>query len=169
MLAIGKTWMAKKEEVDDRDWFVIDADGHIVGRLATQIATVLMGKHKASYTPHVDVGDCVIVLNCERIRFSGNSMQHPRIPYLTTKMAKKSYDRFTGFPGGRRIRSAVETWEKRPDQLIREAVRRMLPKNKLGRHMLKKLKLFVGTSHPHQSQQPQPFPVHLVPVRKVKA
>ena len=97
MLAIGKTWMAKKEVVDEqgRDWFVIDADGHIVGRLATRIATVLMGKHKPTYTAHVDVGDCVIVLNCERIRFTGNSMQHTRIPYLTTKMAKKNIEKMT--------------------------------------------------------------------------
>ncbi len=170
MLAIGKTWMAKKEVVDEagRDWFVVDADGHIVGRLATQIATVLMGKHKPTYTAHVDTGDCVIVLNCERIRFTGNAMQHTRIPYLTTKMAKKSYDRFTGYPGGLRQRSAVETWEKRPDQLLSEAVRRMLPKNKLGRQMLKKLRVFVGTNHPHQSQLPKPFPAHLLPDRKIK-
>ncbi len=168
MLAISKTWMAKKEEIDNRDWFVIDADGHVVGRLATRIATILMGKHKPGYTAHVDTGDCVIVLNCERIRFSGNAMQHNRIPYLTTKMAKKSYARYTGFPGGRRVRTAVETWDKRPDQLISEAVRRMLPKNKLGRQMLKKLRVFVGTEHPHQSQLPKPFPAHLVPETKVK-
>jgi large subunit ribosomal protein L13 len=170
MLAIGKTWMAKKEVVDGegREWFVVDADGHIVGRLATQIAMVLMGKHKPTYTAHVDVGDCVIVLNCERIRFTGNSMQHNRIPYLTTKMAKKNYSRFTGFPGGHRTRSAIETWEKRPDQLVSEAVRRMLPKNKLGRQMLKKLRVFVGTNHPHQSQLPKPFPAHLLPDRKIK-
>lgn len=171
MLAIGKTWMAKKEVVDEkgRDWFLVDADGHIVGRLATQIATVLMGKHKPEYTPHVDTGDCVIVVNCERIRFTGNSMQHVRIPYMTTKMAKKSYARYTGFPGGYRQRTAVETWEKRPDQLVHEAVRRMLPKNKLGRQMLKKLRVFVGSNHPHQSQLPKPFPAHLLPDRKLKA
>jgi large subunit ribosomal protein L13 len=110
----------------------------------------------------------VIVLNCERIRFTGNAMQHSKIPYLTTKMAKKSYDRFTGYPGGLRQRSAVETWEKRPDQLLSEAVRRMLPKNKLGRQMLKKLRVFVGTNHPHQSQLPKPFPAHLLPDRKIK-
>lgn len=169
MLAIGKTWMAKKEEVTSREWFVVDADGQIVGRLATRIATILMGKHRADYTPHVDVGDCVIVLNCERVKFSGNSMQHAKIPYLTTKMAQKSYDRFTGFPGGRRVRSAVETWEKRPDQLIREAVRRMLPKNKLGRQMLKKLRIFKGTEHPHQAQNPKPLPAHLMPKAKGKS
>ncbi|MBC7967148.1 MAG: 50S ribosomal protein L13 [Fuerstia sp.] len=168
MLAIGKTWMAKKEESDNHEWYVIDADAHIVGRLASRIATVLMGKHKPNYTAHVDTGGCVIVLNCERIRFSGNSVQHSKVPYMTTKMAKKKYDRYTGFPGGLRTRSAVETWEKRPDQLLSEAVRRMLPKNKLGRQMLTKLRVFVGTDHPHQAQAPKPFPAHLVPDRKVK-
>ena len=169
MLAIGKTWMAKKEEVTSRDWFVVDADNQIVGRLATRIATVLMGKHKACYTPHVDVGDCVIVLNCERVRFSGNSMQHASIPYLTTKMASKSYARFTGYPGGRRVRTAVETWQKRPELLIHEAVSRMLPKNKLGRQMLKKLRIFKGTDHPHQAQNAVPMPEHLMPPVKSKA
>jgi large subunit ribosomal protein L13 len=170
MLAIGKTWMAKKEAVDlaGCDWFVVDADGHIVGRLATQIATVLMGKHKANYTPHVDTGDAVIVLNCDRVRFTGNAMEHARVPYLTTKMNKKSYARYTGFPGGYKVRSAVETFDTRPDQLLHEAVRRMLPKNKLGRQMLKKLRLFVGTNHPHQAQSPKPFPAHLMPDRKIK-
>lgn len=169
MLAIGKTWMAKKEEVENRDWFIVDADSQVVGRLATQIATVLMGKHKAGYTPHVDTGDYVIVTNCDRVRFTGNAMQHAKVPYLTTKMAKKEYDRYTGFPGGRRVRTAVETWEHRPEMLIKEAVRRMLPKNKLGRHMLKKLRIFRGTEHPHQAQKPQPFPAHLMPKAKVKA
>ena len=168
MLAIGKTWMAKKEEYGNPEWFVIDADAHIVGRLASRIATVLMGKHKANYTPHVDTGGGVIVLNCDRVRFSGKSVQHAKVPYMTTKMAKKSYDRYTGFPGGLRSRTAVETWEKRPDQLLKEAVRRMLPKNKLGRQMLTKLRIFTGTEHPHQAQCPKPFPAHLVPDRKVK-
>jgi large subunit ribosomal protein L13 len=169
MLAIGKTWMAKKEDITSRDWYVVDADAQVVGRLATQIATVLMGKHKPGYTPHVDTGDCVIVLNCERVRFSGSSMQHARIPYLTTKMAKKEYDRFTGFPGGHRVRTAVETWERRPEQLLREAVRRMLPKNKIGRHMLMKLRIFKGNEHPHQAQNPQPMPAHLMPAGRKKS
>ncbi|MCA9064712.1 MAG: uL13 family ribosomal protein, partial [Planctomycetaceae bacterium] len=100
MLAIGKTWMVKKEEVHDRDWYVIDGDSHVVGRLATQIAMVLMGKHKPQYTPHVDTGDCVIVLNCERLRFTGGEMQHAKVPYMSTKMAAKTYDHYTGYPGG---------------------------------------------------------------------
>lgn len=163
MLALGKSWMAKKEEVCNPDWYVVDADGQVVGRLATQIATVLMGKHKADYTPHVASGDCVIVTNVERVRFTGGSMQHAEVPYLSTKMAKKSYARYTGFPGGRRVRSAVETWQHRPEMILREAVRRMLPKNKLASQMLKRLRLFVGPEHSHQAQQPKPFPAHLMP------
>ncbi|MCL4114565.1 UNVERIFIED_CONTAM: hypothetical protein GTU68_061268 [Idotea baltica] len=123
----------------------------IVGRLATQIATVLMGKHKATYTPHVDCGDYVIVQNVERLRFSA------------TKMMKKEYDRYTGYPGGRKILSGLEVWQRAPDRILSEAVRRMLPKNKLGRHMLAKLKCYVGSNHPHQAQQPKPFPEHLLP------
>lgn len=168
MLALGKTWMARKEDVCDPDWFVLDADGHIVGRLATQIATVLMGKHKASYTPHVNDGDCVVVTNVERVRFTGSAMQHAEVPYMSTKMAKKSYARYTGFPGGHRTKSAVETWQSRPEMILHEAVRRMLPKNKLGAHMLKRLRLFVGPEHTHQAQQPKPFPPHLVPDRKMQ-
>ncbi len=167
MLAIGRTSMSRKEDVCSPDWFVVDADGHIVGRLATQIATILMGKHKASYTPHVNGGDCVIVTNVERIRFTGNAMQHPEMPYMTTKTSRKKYARYTGYPGGHRTRSAVETWQRRPEQILSEAVRRMLPKNKLGAHMLKRLRLFVGTEHSHQSQQPKPFPAHLLPDRKM--
>jgi large subunit ribosomal protein L13 len=166
MLAHGKTWMAKKEEVCNPDWYIVDADGHVVGRLATQIATILMGKHRPDYTPHVNGGDCVIVTNVERVRFSGGVMQHAQVPYMSTKMAEKRYARYTGYPGGHRERTAIETWQHRPEQILREAVRRMLPKNKLGRHMLTRLRLFVGTEHPHQAQQPKPFPAHLLPERK---
>lgn len=166
MLAIGKTTVARKEDVHDREWFLIDGDNQIVGRLATKIATVLMGKHKAGYTPHVDTGDCVIVVNCERVRFSGKAVRHDEIPYLTSKMEKKEYDSYSGFPSGRRVRSGVEVWEQRPEMILREAVRRMLPKNKLGRHMLKKLRLVTGGQHPYQAQQPKPFPAHLLPAAK---
>ncbi len=167
MLALGKTWMAKKEEVCDPAWFVVDADGHIVGRLATEIATVLMGKHKPGYTPHVNCGDSVIVTNVERVRFTGGAMQHGEIPYMSTKMSAKRYARYTGYPGGRRVRTAVEAWHRRPEQILREAVRRMLPKNKLGSQMLTRLRLFVGPDHTHQAQQPMPFPAHLLPDRKM--
>jgi len=162
-----KTWTATKEEApESREWFVVDADGQIVGRLATCLATVLMGKHKPSYTPHVDCGDAVIVMNADRIRFSGGEMHHPKLPYYSTKMAQKQYDRYSGYPGGRRVRSAVQIWEKRPEQILKEAVRRMLPKNRLGRQMLRKLKLYTGSEHPHQAQQPRPLPDHLMPKSK---
>jgi len=156
-----KTFMEKKETVTSK-WFVVDADAKIVGRLATRIATVLMGKHKPSYTPHVDCGDYVIVLNVERVRFSGSEMAHPKHPYFSSKMLKKKYEHYTGYPSGRRIQSAIEVWEKHPERILYEAVRRMLPKNKLGRAMLKKLKLYVGTEHSHQAQQPQPMPDYLL-------
>jgi large subunit ribosomal protein L13 len=167
MLALGKTWMARKEDVCNPDWLVVDADGHIVGRLATQIALVLMGKHKPGYTPHVNDGDFVIVTNVERVRFTGGAMVHADVPYMSTKMSRKIYRRYTGYPGGQRERTAVELWKHRPEQILREAVRRMLPKNKLGAHMLKRLRLFVGPEHTYQSQVPKPFPAHLTPDRKL--
>lgn len=166
MLAHRKTWMAKKEQSHDRDWYVVDGDGHIIGRLATQIATVLMGKHKPGYTPHVDTGDYVIVTNVERIRFTGRAMQHESVPYMSTKLADKRYSRYTGYPGGLRVRSGTQMWERDPAALLSEAVRRMLPKSKLGRQMLRKLKLVVGPEHAHQAQQPMPFPDYLRPSRK---
>lgn len=167
MLALGRTWMAKKEEVCNPAWFVVDGDGHIVGRLATQIAMVLMGKHKPGYTPHVNDGDFVIVTNVERVRFTGGAMEHADVPYMSTKMSRKIYERYTGYPGGRRVRSAVELWQHRPEQILHEAIRRMLPKNKLGSQMLKRLRLVVGPEHNHQSQLPKPFPAHLTPDRKM--
>ncbi len=167
MPMLAKTWMATKEQAPEaREWFTVDADGLIVGRLATRLATVLMGKHKATYTPHVDCGDGIIVTNVERVRFTGSPMQHPSIPYHSTKMAKKEYQSYSGFPGGQRIRTAVQVWEKNPERILREAVRRMLPKNRLGRQMLKKLKLYSGTEHPHQAQQARPLPEHLLPKQK---
>ena len=157
-----KTYMAKPRAIQPR-WFVADAEGQIVGRLASKLAIVLMGKHKPSYTPHVDCGDYVIVLNAEKVRFSGKSVAHPTHPYFTEKMLTKTYDRYTGYPGGRRITTAAQLLEKQPEQILREAVRRMLPKNKLGKKMLGKLKLYCGPDHPHQAQQPDELPEHLVP------
>jgi len=157
-----KTFMAKKEEVQPQ-WFVVDADAQIVGRLATKIATVLMGKHKPIYTPHVNCGDFVVVINAERVRFSGQKMGHPNHPYFTKKMHSRTYERYSGFPGGRKVMTAAQVWERQPEMILREAVRRMLPKNKLGRKMLKKLKLYSGSDHPHQAQAPEPFPEHLLP------
>lgn len=160
MTALTKSYMAKKEEVQPR-WYVVDGEAQIVGRLAAKVATVLMGKHKPSYTPHVDCGDYVIVLNVDRVRFSGSPLAHPKHPHFTTKMQNKTYERYSGYPGGRRVMSAIEVWERHPERILREAVRRMLPKTKLGRSMLKKLKLYTGAEHPHQAQQPEQLPDHL--------
>ena len=153
--------MAKDCDVE-ANWFVVDAEGQIVGRLATQIATVLMGKHKATYTPHVDCGDYVIVLNADKVRFSGNEVAHESHPYFTDKMLKKEYQRYTGYPSGQKIQTAAEILEKAPERIISEAVRRMLPKNKQGRHMLAKLKVYAGGEHPHQAQNPEDFPEYLL-------
>lgn len=158
-----KTTVVRKEDaaLGDKTWFVVDADNEIVGRLASRIATVLMGKHKPEYTPHVDTGDFVVVINAERIRFSGRPVFHPEIPYCTKKMQQKIYDRYSGYPGGRKVMTGVELWQKDSTRILNEAVRRMLPKSKLGRHMLEKLKLYVGSDHPHQAQQPQAFPKYV--------
>jgi large subunit ribosomal protein L13 len=159
-MSFTKTTVAKREEVRP-NWYVVDADAQIVGRLATKIATILMGKHKPIYTPHVDCGDFVVVVNAERVRFSGKPLSHPKYPYLTKKMQEKTYERYSGYPGGRKVMTATDVWDRRPERILQEAVRRMLPKNKLGRQMLKKLKLYCGTEHPHQAQQPRDLPDHL--------
>jgi len=139
-----KTKSAKKEEVV-RSWHVVDAETDVVGRLCTQIATVLRGKHKASYTPHVDTGDYVIVINADKARFSGQ------------KMAQKEYIRYSGYPGGQKRRTAREQMEKKPEAIIENAVRGMLPKNRLGRQMFKKLFVYTGSEHPHAAQKPEPL------------
>jgi large subunit ribosomal protein L13 len=144
-------------------WFVIDAQGMTVGRLATRLATVLMGKHRPDYTPHVDTGDYIIVVNADKVEFSGGRMAHDTHPNYTTKMSKKSYVWFTGWPSGQRHIPAIDLWEKKPTEILKLAVKRMLPKNALATHMLDKLKLFVGPDHTHQAQQPQPFPAYLMP------
>ncbi len=157
----NKSFLLRKEDAE-QGWFVVDADNQVVGRLATQIATVLMGKHKPEYTPHVLCGDFVVVVNCERIRFSGKEMGHPDIPHFTKKMGMKEYQKFTGYPGGRKVETAEQVWHRKPEMIITEAVRRMLPKNRLGRQMLQLLKVYSGPNHPHQAQQPQPFPEYLL-------
>ncbi|QDT32974.1 50S ribosomal protein L13 [Thalassoglobus polymorphus] len=157
MQTVQKTTVAKKEEVV-ADWYLVDAKDAIVGRLATRIAVVLMGKHKPIYTPHVDCGDFVVVTNCDRVRFSGKKLSHDENPNFTKKMATKEYDYYTGYPGGHRVNTGAELLEQKPTKILEEAVRRMLPKNKLGRKMLKKLKLYAGSSHPHQAQSPQDLP-----------
>lgn len=137
-----KTKSAKPAEVE-RTWYVIDAENQIVGRLATQVATILRGKHKPSFTPHVDTGDFVIVVNADKARFSGN------------KEDGKLYYRYSGYPGGLKTRTAREMRQRRPEHLVRHAVKGMLPKGPLGRQMLKKLKVYPAPTHPHEAQQPQ--------------
>ena len=137
-----KTYSAKAEDVS-RDWFVVDASGKTLGRLASEIAHRLRGKHKAEYTPHVDTGDYIVVVNAEKIAVTGN------------KAADKVYYHHTGYPGGIRDVTYREMMEKHPTRIIENAVRGMLPKNKLGRHQLKKLKVYAGAEHPHQAQQPE--------------
>ncbi len=144
-------------------WFIVDGDGLTVGRLATQIATVLMGKHRPDYTPHVNGGDFVIVVNADKVRFIGSDMVHPRHKYHSTKMNTKEYEWYTGFNSGQKQITAINLWDRKPTEILRLAVKRMLPKNALARHMLDRLKLFVGDAHPHQAQQPQPWPEHLQP------
>jgi len=130
-----------------RDWHVVDLDGQVLGRAASQIARVLRGKHKAIYTPSVDAGDFVVVVNAEKIKLTGN------------KLSDKMYHRHTGYPGGLRSATAAVMLEKKPEDLIRKAVKGMLPKNKLGRQMLKKLKVYAGPEHPHKAQQPKELAV----------
>lgn len=154
--------MAHRDDVRP-GWYVVDADAQIVGRLAARLATVLMGKHRPEYTPHVDCGDYVVVVNAEKVRFSGKDLAHGEHPYFTDKMLTKTYERYSGYPGGRHVQTAAQVWERHPERILREAVRRMLPKSKLGRQMLNKLKLYTGPEHPHQAQQPEPMPEHLLP------
>ncbi|QDU08897.1 50S ribosomal protein L13 [Gimesia aquarii] len=162
-MSTTKTYMANAKTIDPQ-WFVVDADNMIVGRLATKLATVLMGKHKPSYTPHVDTGDYVIVVNCDKVRFSGKSLAHETHPYFSKKMLQKTYSSYSGYPSGLKLVSAEKKLERgQSTQVLSEAVRRMLPKNKLGRQMLKKLKLYAGPTHEHQSQKPQDMPDYLLP------
>ena len=137
-----KTYMAKPGEVDQK-WLLVDASDKVVGRLATEIATVLMGKHRPSYTPHVDTGDFVVVINADKVVFTGK------------KWEQKRYTWYTGYTRQRSI-SAADRQAKKPEMILTEAVRRMLPKNKLGRKMLSKLKVYTGQDHPHTSQMPEP-------------
>ena len=134
--------MQKKEEVT-RNWYEIDAEGKILGKVAAEIAVRLMGKHKPSYTPHVDGGDFVVVTNAEKIAVTGK------------KLTDKKYYRHSGYPGGLKVRSLQEMLEKQPTEVIRKAVERMLPKNKLGSQMIGRLKVFVGNEHAHTAQKPE--------------
>lgn len=136
-----KTVSAKPAEVE-RQWWIVDADQQIVGRLASRVATILRGKHKPSFTPHVDTGDYVVVINAEKARFSG------------AKETAKTYFRHSGYPGGVRVRTPKEMRASKPEFIVQNAVRGMLPKGPLGRRMLKKLKVYAGPDHPHEAQKP---------------
>jgi len=137
-----KTYMAKKGEVTQR-WRLVDVSEKVLGRASTEIATMLMGKHRPEYTPHVDTGDFVIVINAAKVKLTGNS-----------KLTQRQYKRYSGYPGGQKLVPLEKMLEKHPEKVIHHAVRRMLPKTKLGRAMLKKLKVYAGPDHPHQAQQP---------------
>ncbi len=137
-----KTQVAKKEEVV-RDWYVVDAQNQVLGRLATQVANVLRGKNKPVFTPSVDTGDFVIVVNAEKIALTGN------------KLSDKMYYSHSGYPGGIKSITAGKLLDKKPEDIIKKAVKGMLPKNKLARHMLSKLKIYAGPEHPHKAQQPK--------------
>jgi large subunit ribosomal protein L13 len=138
---IMRTVSAKKEEVT-RQWYVVDAEGQTLGRLSTEIANRLRGKHKASFTPHVDTGDYVVVINAEKVKVTGRKAQD------------KMYYHHTGFPGGIKSISFEKLVDKAPERIIEAAVKGMMPKNKLSRAMLAKLKIYAGSEHPHEAQQP---------------
>ena len=139
-----KTYNAKPGEIA-RDWYLVDAEGKTLGRLATQIAERLRGKGKAVYTPHVDTGDFVVVVNAEKIAVTGN------------KLEQKMYYKHSGYPGGLRERTLREQLDRRPEEVLRKAVKGMLPKNKLAAAQLRKLKIYAGPEHPHAAQKPTPM------------
>jgi large subunit ribosomal protein L13 len=142
-----RTYSATAKDVQEsREWFVVDAAGMTLGRLATQVATVLRGKHKPIYTPSIDCGDYVVVINADRVQVTGK------------KLDQKTYYRYSGYPGGLRSISLRNQMASHPDRVIEAAVKGMLPHNRLGREMIKKLKVYAGAEHPHAAQQPKPFP-----------
>jgi large subunit ribosomal protein L13 len=139
---VGKTYVTKKQDVQ-RSWYVVDARGQTLGRLATQVARMLRGKHKPIYSPSVDVGDYVIVVNADKVHVTGR------------KLDQKIYYRYSGYPGGLKQITLRNLLQKHPTRVIEHAVRGMLPKNRLGRQMFKKLKVYAGPDHPHEAQQPE--------------
>lgn len=139
-----KTYVAKTDEIAHK-WYVIDAEGMVLGRLATQIARILRGKHKAIFSPHQDVGDFIIVVNADKILVTGK------------KANLKQYFRHTGYPGGARFTSYLDLMKSKPERILQHAVRGMLPKNRLGRKIIKKLKIYAGSEHPHLAQKPEPL------------
>ena len=141
-----KTYSPKPSDIQ-RDWYIVDAEGQTLGRLATEVARVLRGKHKPTYAPHMDMGDCVIIVNAEKIRVTGN------------KERDKLYYRHTQYPGGLRSLNYNQMKNRHPTYPVEKAVRGMLPKNILGTQMFKKLRVYTGPDHPHEAQQPKPLPI----------
>lgn len=139
-----RTFTAKTAEIE-REWYVVDAEGQTLGRLASRIAPIIKGKHKPIYTPHLDCGDYVIIINADKVRVTGQ------------KMEQKFYYRHSGYPGGIKSISLRDQLARYPERVLESAVKGMLPKNKLGRRMIKKLKVYAGDSHPHEAQQPKPL------------
>jgi len=142
---MGTYQLKKSDALAQRQWYIIDAGGKVLGRLASEAARILRGKQKPNFTPHVDGGDFVIVVNASGVRLTGN------------KLAQKVYYRHSGYPGGLRVTSAEKKLGTNPDTVVRLAVKGMLPKNRLGRGLLRKLKVYSGSEHPHQAQNPQPL------------
>jgi len=142
MMSVDKTYVPKAGEIT-QEWYLVDANDQNLGRLASQISRIILGKHKPNFTPGVDTGDFVIVVNCERIRVTGN------------KMEEKFYYRHSGYPSGLKSISLRQQLEKRPERVIRAAVWGMLPHNKFGRQLIKKLRVYAGPNHPHEAQQPK--------------
>ena len=141
-----KTYVAKPTD-RERNWLVVDANGQTLGRLATRIADALRGKRKPEYTPHIDTGDFVVVVNAEKITVTGD------------KLNQKRYYRHSGYPGGLKSRTLAEMLERRPEEVIRKAVKGMMPRNRLARRQITKLKVYAGPEHPHQAQKPQPMEI----------
>ena len=139
-----KTKSANKETAE-KQWFIVDAEGQPLGRMASKVAKLIRGKHKVNFTPHADCGDNVIVINAEKVAFSGMKLQN------------KEYVRYTGYPGGQRFTSAESLLKKHPERLIEKAIKGMLPKNTLGRELFRNLKVVVGTEHKHEAQKPTAF------------
>ncbi len=140
-----RTYSPSASEIE-REWYVVDASEHILGRLATRVAEVLRGKHKPTFTPHLDMGDYVIVVNAAKVRLSGD------------KAEKKLWHRHSGYPGGLKAVPFTRLFAERPEEAVERAIRGMLPKNRLGREMGNKLRVYAGPDHPHQAQQPKPLP-----------
>jgi large subunit ribosomal protein L13 len=141
-----RTWNAKPDAIERR-WYLVDAEGQTLGRLATRVADTLRGKRKPEYTPHVDTGDFVVVVNAEKVAVTGK------------KLEQKMYYRHSGYPGGLRARPLSDELERRPTEVIRKAVKGMLPRNRLARQQLTKLKVYAGPEHPHEAQKPEPLPL----------